>query len=132
MEAASPIRSFRDLRVWQRGVDLLAEVYVITKKLPKDELQGLTAHLRRAALAVPARIAEGQGRHATGDYLRHLTYAHGALAEVESLLAVAVRLEMLTTEQIAPLAPVVDEINKMLWGLSKALRGGKAKKQAAA
>ena len=62
------IRSYRDLRVWQAGMDLAEACYVLTKRFPRDELFGMTAQIRRAARSVPANIAEGYGRNSRGEY----------------------------------------------------------------
>ena len=64
------IRSFRDLVVWQKAMDLVERIYAITKQFPVDERYALTSQIRRAAVSVPSNIAEGYGRHSTADYIR--------------------------------------------------------------
>ena len=74
-------KSFRDLVVWQRGIQLAKEIYVLTAHFPKDELYGLTNQIRRAAVSIPANIAEGQARKLPGDFRHFLRISLGSLAE---------------------------------------------------
>jgi len=90
------VKSYRDLETWQVSMDLVAEVYRVTKLFPRDEIYGLTNQLRRAAVSVPSNIAEGQGRDSTKEFLHHLSMAHGSLCEVETQLLIAQGLEYLT------------------------------------
>ena len=89
------IRSYRDLEVWQKGMDLAAECYRITEGFPGHERYGLASQLQRAAASVPANIAEGQARQHTKEFLQFLSVASGSLAEVETYLLLAVRLNYL-------------------------------------
>src|SRR5581483_2372738 len=75
---AGKIRSYRDLIVWQRGMDLIVLSYKIAKRLPPIEMYGLASQIRRAAVSVPANIAEGHGRHHRGEYVHHLSFANGS------------------------------------------------------
>lgn len=97
-------RSFRDLRVWQAGMELAVEVYELTGVFPKHEIYGLTSQMRRAAVSVPSNIAEGHTRESTTEYLRFISIAHGSLAELQTQLELAGRLGYVTPERIAPLA----------------------------
>src|SRR5439155_26987516 len=78
------IRSYRDLLVWQKAMDLVAECYWITTLLPKNETYGLVNQMQRAAVSVPANIAEGHGRDHLGDYLHHLSVTNGSAMELET------------------------------------------------
>ena len=80
------IESYQDLLVWQKSIDLVAEVYRIASKLPSNEQYGLTSQLRRAAVSVPANIAEGFGRWHSNEFVRFLLIANGSLKEVETHL----------------------------------------------
>ena len=93
------LRSYRDLKVWQRAVDMVEEVYSLSRRLPSEEKFGLTSQLRRAAVSVPANIAEGYARAQRGEYLQHLSIARGSLAEVETLLTLAARLGFMGRDQ---------------------------------
>src|SRR5687768_4338325 len=84
------IKSYRDLIVWQKGMDLVEDVYKKTKEFPKEELYGLTSQLRRAVVSVPSKIAEGQGRNSTKEFAPSIAY--GSLCEVETQCLIAHRL----------------------------------------
>ena len=94
------IQTYRDLTVWQKSMDLVAEIYRLTKLFPQEELFGLTSQIRRAAVSVPANIAEGYGRIHRKEYLHHLSIARGSLMEVETHLQIAVRLTFLERDQV--------------------------------
>src|SRR6266478_8268645 len=93
-------KGFRDLRVWQCGMELVEEVYRLTRGFPKEELYGLTNQLRRAAVSIPSNIAEGQTRSHLKEFLQFLSMAQGSLAEVQTQIELAGRLRYLSAEQI--------------------------------
>ena len=93
------ISSFRDLRVWQQGVDLVEQVYRISQTFPKYEIYGLSSQMRRAAVSIPANIAEGHIRKQTKAFLNHLSIALGSLAELQTELEIALRLGYVTSQE---------------------------------
>jgi four helix bundle protein len=107
------VKSYKDLIVWQKSMDLVELVYQVTKGFPKEELYGLTNQLRRAAVSVPSNIAEGQARNSTAEFRNFLSIARGSLAEVETQLLIAERLHYLQSEQLTQILNVQTEINKM-------------------
>lgn len=115
------VKSFNELIVWQKGVDSVEAVYAATSKFPRDEIYGLTSQLRRAAVSIPANIAEGQARQSTRDFLHFLSIARGSVAEVETHLIIAQRLRYITDEQNSVLLERLTEIARLLRGLSKPL-----------
>ncbi len=92
------IKSFRDLRVWQAGMDLVEAIYRITQPFPAHEQYGLTSQMRRAACSIPSNIAEGHTRQYTKEYLYHLSVAQASLAELETQLEISARLGYLLLE----------------------------------
>src|SRR5882762_5838834 len=96
--AKAPIRSHRDLIVWQKAMDLVVAVYRATETFPKAETYGLTSQIRRAVTSIPANIAEGQGRRLTKEFLYFLANARGSLWELDTHLEAATRLGFLSTE----------------------------------
>ena len=116
------IRCYQDLEVWRKAMDLVIECYRLTAYFPKQECFGLSSQLQRAAVSVPANIAEGRGRYHTRDFLRFLSIASGSLAEIETHVMIAVRLEYLTSEQAQRTLAKADEVGRMLRGLQKSLR----------
>ncbi len=115
------VRSYKDLGVWQRAMDLTSLVYQVTAELPPDERFGLTSQTRRAAVSVPANIAEGHRRSSTKDYLRFLSIAAGSLAELETLVELASRLYSIDSTHMRELQGEADELGKMLRGLQQRL-----------
>lgn len=115
------VRSYQDLIVWQKAMDLVVLTYRVTKQLPDDERFGLVSQSRRAAVSVPSNIAEGYGRNRTGDYLRFLSIANGSLKELETDLLIAERLEFLADAAIQSLLNQSDEVSRMLLGLKRSL-----------
>ncbi len=111
------IKSHRDLRVWQKSMDLAEQVYEATVAMPKTEAYGLTSQLRRAAVSVPANIAEGYGRISTRSYAHFLKTARGSLLELETQLMLAERIGVLPMNQVTPLTNETDSIGRMLSGL---------------
>jgi four helix bundle protein len=116
------VKSYRDLRVWQDGVDFVAVVYRATESFPTREQYGLTSQLRRSAVSIPANVAEGHARMSTREYLRFVSISLGSLAETETHITVARKLGYLSTEQERPLLATCDALSRMLHGLCKSLQ----------
>ncbi|MGB3535496.1 MAG: four helix bundle protein [Microcoleaceae cyanobacterium] len=116
------VRSYRDLKVWNRAMDLVILCYQLTSKLPKTEIYGLSSQIQRAAISIPANIAEGKGRLHLGDYIHHLSIANGSLKELETHLLITGRLSYVKNSDLQPVLELSDEIGKMLNTLMKKLR----------
>ena len=108
------VTNYRDLLVWQRSMDLVERIYRIAQKLPDTERWGLTSQMCRAAVSVPANIAEGYGRQSTGEYRHFLSIGRGSLSELETHLLLCQRLGYLEAKEVASLLSEVEEILKML------------------
>jgi four helix bundle protein len=115
------LQKYEDLIVWQKAMDLVVEVYQLVKLLPNEELYALSNQMRRAAVSIPSNIAEGQERSTTKDFIKFLYIAKGSNAEVETLLAICVRLNYLTQVQIETAKNLLSEIGKMLNSLIQKL-----------
>jgi four helix bundle protein len=111
------IQSYRELEVWQLGMDLAEECYRVTKGFPKEERFGMTGPIRRAAASIPANIAEGQGREHTREFLHHLSVARGSLMELETHLTLSQRVGLLDQDKTTPLLTQTERISRMLSGL---------------
>ncbi len=109
--------SYQDLVVWQKGMDFVESVYRVTAGFPGDERFGLTSQLRRAAVAIPSNIAEGQGRQAKGDFARFLRIAQGSLREAETQLFIADRLDYINKQTSAHLLKASGDVGRLLNGL---------------
>jgi four helix bundle protein len=119
---APSIKSYRDLLVWQKGIDLVVESYRATTQFPKSETYGLTSQIRRAASSIPANVAEGYGRGSRKDYTQFLFIAQGSLKELETHFIVAEKLVYLTGAQKAKLLSKTDELGRMLASLIRKLK----------
>ena len=108
------VTNYRDLLVWQRSMDLVERIYRITKKLPDGERWGLTSQMCRAAVSVPANIAEGYGRQATGEYRHFLSIGRGSLSELETHILLCQRLGYIEAKEVTSVLSEVEEILKML------------------
>ncbi len=116
------LNSFKDLNAWKKGMELVVEIYRCSRKLPRGEQYGLSIQLQRAAVSIPANIAEGYGRLHRGEYVHHLSIANGSLTELETLLEIALALNYLGQEDIRKAKTILDEEGKLLYRLVKSLR----------
>jgi four helix bundle protein len=116
-----PIKSFRDLLVWQRSMTLAEGVYALANAMPVSERYGLARQLKRAVVSIPSNIAEGRARAQTRAYISHLVIALGSEAELHTQLELAVRLRLAPPEQVKPLHDAAAEVGRMLRGLIFAL-----------
>jgi four helix bundle protein len=116
------IRSHRDLEVWQRAMDLADFCYDITENFPKREIYGLAAQIRSAAVSVVANIAEGHGRHHTGDYLHHLSYSVGSLMELDTEVRLGQRRKYLPEGAFERFVEFFAEVSTKLRALTASLK----------
>jgi four helix bundle protein len=116
------VRNYRDLVVWQKAMDLVESVYRATQGWPSSEQYGLTNQVRRAAVSIPANVAEGQGRSGAREFLHHLSVANGSLREVETHLLIAGRLSYLDHPTRDTLLQQTAEVGRLLLGLMRRLR----------
>jgi four helix bundle protein len=117
----APILSFRDLQVWQLGMDLVVNVYRATEQFPTTERYGLTSQIRRAVVSIPSNIAEGHGRRTDGAYLNHIRIALGSQAELGTEIEAAARLGYLETDSASSLLSEIARVRQLLHGLRRSL-----------
>ena len=115
------IRSYRELKIWQRSMDLTVQTYELTRRFPSEEKYGLSSQMRRAAASVPANIAEGQARRSKKEFLQMLSIARGSLAELETFVTLSERLGLIRRETSNSLLEDCAEINRMMNGLMRSL-----------
>jgi four helix bundle protein len=115
------VGSYKDLLVWRKGIDLVKEIYQLTKLFPADERFGLVSQMRRAAVSIPSNIAEGQARKTTGEFVQFLSHAEGSLAELDTQLVLAEELGYAKPTQVTLAAALVAELKRMLNALRRAL-----------
>jgi len=118
---ASEIKSYRDLQVWQLGMQLAADCYRITRQFPNYELFGLTSQMRRAAISIPCNIAEGHCRSHRKEFLQFISIAKGSLGEFETQMSLAITLDYLEASKAEPTLKLCEQLGKMLTSLKHAL-----------
>jgi|SRR5690606_24291088 len=119
---AGIVKSYRDLQVWREAVDLVELVYRASAAFPADERFGLTSQLRRSSVSIPSNIAEGHARPTTRDYLRFLGISLGSLAEMETQLLIAHRLDYIDEASLDPICQAGARIGRMLRTMMKSLQ----------
>ena len=108
------IRDFRELRIWERSMELAEKIYEVTKRFPKSEIYGLTSQLRRAVVSISSNIAEGCGRRTSKDFVGFLYNAMGSVREVESQLILSGRVGYLEEDEVKNLVGDFEELIRML------------------
>ena len=122
MAQKSSIESYRDLAVWQRGIDLVEHVYALSEAFPSEEKYGLTAQLRRAVISISSNIAEGWGYSSRKQYIHFLEQARSSLLEVETQLIIAERLGYIESSVLSAVLEETTVESKMLLSLMRALQ----------
>jgi four helix bundle protein len=113
------MRPHEKLDVWKKSIDFVVAIYKATERFPKEEKFGLTSQLRRAAVSIPANIAEGAGRRSDREFAHFLSNSQGSASEVDTELLIANHLKFLVDDDFGNLRSSLNEIGKMLTGLSQ-------------
>ena len=116
------MRNFRKLKIWKNAIEIVKEVYKLSKKLPKEEIYGIRSQITRASVSVPSNIAEGCSRNSDIEYKRFLEIAIGSLFELETQLIIIVELEMISMEEIQLLLEKIEIEEKMINSLINKLK----------
>ena len=114
------LKTHKDLDVWNSAMELVTDIYRLTKPFPKEELYGLTSQIRRSAVSVPSNIAEGSARKNKTEFIQFLYIALGSLSELETQLIISKNLNY--SDTISSLLSKVTDIRKMTFGLIKSLK----------
>jgi four helix bundle protein len=115
------LQSFRDLRVWQQSMVLVEDVYRATEFFPKHQQFTLASHLQKTAISVPSNIAEGYARSHRKEYLQHLAIAYGSLAELDTQLEIAYRLNYIQQPLYTPMVEKMTSLSKQITSLHTSL-----------
>ncbi|TRX49335.1 four helix bundle protein [Fulvivirga sp. M361] len=116
------MNNYKELKIWQKSVDLAVKVYELTQDFPKEEIYGLTSQIRRSGVSIPSNIAEGSGRNSSKEFNHFLGISHGSSYELDTQLTIASRIGFLKEEHFQTLQSEIDEIQKMNHGLKKSLK----------
>ena len=115
------VKSFRELLVWQKSMDLAEACYRVSRHFPREEQWVLGRELRKSCISVPSNIAEGYGRHSTAEYIHHLRFSNGSNNEIQTQVELARRTEIITLKEASALITAAEEIGRMLHGLIASL-----------
>ena len=116
------ISSFRELRVWQLGMDLAERIYILTDSFPKSETYGITSQIRRSAVSIPSNLAEGHGRNSTKEFLQFIAISFGSICELETQILLSYRLKYINKDDLETILALLTETSKTIRGLQKALK----------
>lgn len=116
------VKSYKDLLVWQKAVDLAETVYAATNQFPKNQQYSLAQQMERSAVSISSNIAEGAGRHSTKEFKQFISIAIGSLAELETQIIIAERQKFVDAQKAKDMMLRIDEIGKMLYGLRNKLQ----------
>lgn len=111
------VKDYKDLKVWQKGIEIVDKIYSITDKFPKNELYGLTAQMRKASVSIPSNIAEGFVRHHTKEYRQFLYISSGSCAELDTQLVITNRRNYITKEKLEELTEDINHEARMIVSL---------------
>ncbi len=111
------VKDYRQLKVWQKGIEIVDKVYTLTDKFPREELYGLTTQMRKAGVSIPSNIAEGFVRGSPREYRHFLYISLGSCAELDTQSVMASRRRYITNEELNDLAEDLDHEARMLTNL---------------
>ena len=114
--------NFRNMKIWQKGMELVVDVYKISQILPNEEKYGLRSQITRAVVAIPSNIAEGSSRNSSKDFKRFLEISLGSSFELETQLLIAEKLNMIKNDQLSEIIDKLHEEQKMINGLINTLK----------
>jgi four helix bundle protein len=115
------MNNYKELKVWQKSIDLSTEVYKLTSSFPKEEIYGLTSQIRRSVISISSNIAEGSGRASNKDFGHFLSISLGSAFELETQIIIAEKLNMIEMELTGKIQNEIIEIQKMIRGLQKSI-----------
>ena len=115
------VSTYKDLLVWQKGIQIVKEVYLAIGEFPKEELYGLQSQIKRSSISIPSNIAEGWGRNYSKSYVQFLKYARGSLLELETQIIIAQELNFISIENFNKIQSLITEESKMLNAFIKSI-----------
>ena|SRR5690554_462720 len=115
------MHKLKDLKIWNKAMEVAEEVYLLTANFPNEEKFGLISQLRRSAVSIPSNIAEGAGRNTQGEFKNHLGIANGSSYELFTQLLLSIKLSLSSATSVNPILSKVMELQKMSYALIKSL-----------
>ena len=114
---------YKNLHIWQKSMDLVDNIYTITKNFPKEEIYGLTNQIRRSAVSIPSNIAEGAGRNSDAQFSNFLSYSNGSTLELDTQLIISNRQGNISETDLREITLLIEDIQKMNYKLQTKLNG---------
>ena len=111
------IKTYKDLLIWQKGIEIVKATYLLCREIPNDEMYGLQSQIKRASVSIPSNIAEGWGRNYTKNYIQFLKYSRGSLLELETQVIIAKELKFISAESFNKIQGLITEESKMIMPL---------------
>jgi len=115
------MHNLKELKIWQKAIDIGEQVYLVTKSFPKEEKYGMISQIRRAAISISSNIAEGAGRNYNKEFIQFLGIANGSCFEVQSQLVLSIRLNLISETQANPILALIEELQKMMFRFKSSL-----------
>ncbi|SNR15935.1 four helix bundle protein [Tenacibaculum jejuense] len=115
------MNSYENLKIWQKAMNLVEEVYSLMKSLPQEEKYGLISQIKRCSISIPSNISEGAGRNSNKEFKHFLSIANGSTCELETQILLSVRLEFIKQKQVKDILNLCNEVKKMNFALQKSL-----------
>ena len=120
------MNNYRELKVWQKSMDLVEKVYEIVSSFPKEEKYGLISQIQRSAVSIPSNIAEGAGRNSNKEFRNFLGIANGSSNELVTQLIISMKVNYVKENELDAIFSLITEIQKMNFSLIKKFSGGRA------
>ena len=116
------IKSYKDLRIWQFGIEIVESIYKLTEAFPKEEVYVLTSQMRRASISIPSNIAEGFARQYNREYIQFVYIAFGSCIELETHLEIVKKLKYNTVDKINEISDKLNHLTRMIMSLIKKIK----------
>ena len=116
------MHNYKQLKIWNKSIDLVVDIYKATGEFPKEEKYGLISQMRRSAVSIPSNIAEGAGRNSDKEFCHFLTISHGSSYELETQVIVSERLKLIDKQICDDLCVKINEVQKMSYHLQAKLK----------
>jgi four helix bundle protein len=111
------MHKYKELKLWQKSIDLVTSVYLLTRSFPQEEKFGLVSQINRSAVSIPSNIAEGAGRNSDKEFIQFLSIAQASSYELETQLIISKNLNYLTIEELNHLSEQIEEVQKMNYSI---------------
>jgi four helix bundle protein len=116
------MHNLKELKIWQKAIELAVNVYKATEHFPKQEIYGLTSQIRRSAVSIPSNISEGAGRNSNNEFVHFLGIANGSSYELQTQLIISNKLGLIKDQIVDPLLQEIDQIQKMTYTFQHTLK----------